>query len=158
MVKAIAFVLFLVSTANAQPYRERTLTPEDFGNIDRLEQPQKQQYEPKQPQKQSRQYAPKPQKPPQPQYGRHFGMDNWGGNPFKSFDSGRPWGRIDNPNIRSAMGFGNQDTYETAVKKERFPIIVIVTTEANGELTVTSIVVKNPLRSKSLEAIIRSAK
>jgi hypothetical protein len=146
---AIILVLFIVSTANAQPYRERILTPEDFGNIDRLEQPQ-----PEQPKHQ--QNKPKQQK--QTTY-PNFGMNNWGGQPFKAFGPGHPWGRIDQgQQVRSFMGFGNQDTYEQAVKKERYPIIVIVTTEENGDLTVTSIVVKNPLRSKSLEAIIRAAK
>jgi hypothetical protein len=147
---AIIFVLFFVSILNAQPYRERILTPEDFGNIDRLEQPQQKSL---QKLEQPRQYEPKYQKSRQ-SFTPNFGMNNWGGDPFKSFSSGRPWGRMD----EKPMGFGNQDTYEKAVKKERYPIIVIVTTEENGDLTVTSIVVKNPLRSKSLEAIIRSAK
>ena len=168
---AIVLGLFLVGTANAQPYRERILTPEDFGNIDRLEQPQAQpelkpELKPDQPKRQKPQLN-KPKHQKQTTY-PNFGMNNWGGQPFKAFGPGHPWGRIDeNPpmgfgnqgqQIRSFMGFGNQDTYEQAVKKERYPVIVIVTTEENGDLTVTSIVVKNPLRSKSLEAIIRAAK
>ena len=150
----IVLALFFISTANAQPYRERILTPEDFGNIDRLEQPEPQPDQPNH-QKQ-RQNKPNHQK--QATY-PNFGMNNWGGQPFKAFGPGHPWGRInEGQQVRSFMGFGNQDTYEQAVKKERYPVIVIVTTEENGDLTVTSIVVKNPLRSKSLEAIIRAAK
>ena len=154
----IILAFFLVSTANAQPYRERILTPEDFGNIDRLEQPQTQpEPKPDQPKHQKQQLN-KPKHQKQTTY-PNFGMNNWGGQPFKAFGPGHPWGRIDEgQQIRSFMGFGNQDTYEQAVKKERYPVIVIVTTEENGDLTVTSIVVKNPLRSKSLEAIIRAAK
>jgi hypothetical protein len=57
------------------------------------------------------------------------------------------------------MGFGDQDSYEEAVLKERYPVIVWVITEEKGDnITVTSIVVKNPMRSKSVEAIIRSAR
>jgi hypothetical protein len=150
------FVLCVASSLAEERPRpvERVMTPEQFGDIDRLEPPRA-------PQSILVPHTAKPRKSQpaaQPRPTRHptspnYGMDNWGGDPFKPFTSDRPWGRVP-----YTMGFGPQDSYAVAVQKERFPIVVLVTTEKNGELTVTSIIVKNPLRSQSLEAIIRSAR
>ncbi len=144
-------VLFYASVASAQPWRdgqgpprERRMDAKDFGDVERLERPSGDVNRmrpwdgPGGPMKGPRHSPPGKFNwgPDKNKYGGpKNGMKGWGGDPFKQFGSGRPWGYT-----------------------ERFPIIVIVTTEKDGSITVRGAGVKYPLRGTSVEAIIRSAR
>ena len=87
-------VFFCVSVTNAQPWRdgqgpprERRMDAKQFGDVDRLE-----RAESKNEMGQKRgEFRPEKQFRPQP----NWGMNNWGGDPWKSFGYGRQWGRVD---------------------------------------------------------------
>ena len=95
VVMAIGVIVFcFANVASAQPWRdgqgpprERRMSPKDFGDVDRLERTESKnemgqkrgEFRPQ------REFRPKP----------NWGMNNWGGDPWKSFNSGRQWGRVD---------------------------------------------------------------
>lgn len=79
-------LLLLVAT------HERTRTAESFGNVDRLEQPLKQYSPRKAPANPA--YLRNPIRRQPRDFEKHYDIRHWGGDPFKPFDAGRPWGRM----------------------------------------------------------------
>ena len=65
---------------------------------------------------------------------------------------------VHNPPFSVVVPEVKDTTFEEAVQKQRYPVIIVVTEDKDGNIEVTSLKLEGvALRSKTIEGILRSA-
>ena len=106
----IGLVVFcFAGVVSAQPWRdgERRMDAKQFGDVDRLER----SVPPHQMGQKRGEFRPQKQFRPQP----NFGMNGWGGDPFKPFGSGRQWGGVGGPPSPFRGAWGKEEVRRDSV-------------------------------------------